>query len=461
MGSLFSTLYAVSLHAAMLFRGESENITHRWQVCYGHDAYAAFVIVKCVCMCVCVCVAYVFVFVCLRFCVFEMITASSVLRGSFYQMRGIKCLKVRDLEAWGITERLKWPRDLPGFEPGTFRLPGACNPVGFKLHSPRMTCSSVGNSPGKWEEYCALPLALITVQRLSISLDVSCWQWGCWRWSPVRSGFESSCPTLSWKSKHGTEKRPISCATSSNHDGAPWLRHFPRTLQAGLNKLLSEDKPPLETSADFFQKSKLLDSCRLDFRRVRSHFSLRARNHPVHQHVDWALFVRVPSSGGLLIANGTPLRSHTLSGFSWLLRWTMSWFESLARCMFDNAERKKRCSSVAVLVHVDFFSFLFMIALWPARFVTNEHVQASGQESIVRSSPLIESLKKMKCPDTSGDRYLWTLKHSASTVSEKDERLVAADMDGAPLRLPNSALSEYCQRWQERRERQPTILVEL
>ena len=136
----------------------------------------------------------------------------SVLRGSFYQMRGIKCLKVRDLEAWGITERYKWPRDLPGFEPGTFRLPGVCNPVGFKLHPPRMTCSSVGNSPGKWEEYCALPLALITVQRLSISLDVSCWQWGCWRWSPVRSGFESSCPTLPWKSKHGTEKRPIPCA---------------------------------------------------------------------------------------------------------------------------------------------------------------------------------------------------------------------------------------------------------
>ena len=34
---------------------------------------------------------------------------------------------------------------------------------------------------------------------------------------------------------------------------------------------------------------------------------------------------------------------------------------------------------------------------------------------------------------------------STAAVSEKDERLVAADMDGVPLRLPNSALSEYCQ----------------
>ena len=37
----------------------------------------------------------------------------------FYQMRGTKYLKAR--EAWDITERKKWLRDLPGFEPGTFR----------------------------------------------------------------------------------------------------------------------------------------------------------------------------------------------------------------------------------------------------------------------------------------------------------------------------------------------------
>ena len=47
----------------------------------------------------------------------------------------------------------KWPRDLPGFKGGTLCLPGNCNPVGFKLHSPRtVTCSSLGNSPCKWEE---------------------------------------------------------------------------------------------------------------------------------------------------------------------------------------------------------------------------------------------------------------------------------------------------------------------
>ena len=37
----------------------------------------------------------------------------------------------------------------------------------------------------------------------------------------------------------------------------------------------------------------------------------------------------------------------------------MSLFELLARCMFDNAEREKRCSFMAVLVHVDFFFFPF------------------------------------------------------------------------------------------------------
>ena len=91
-------MHAVSLHAAMLFRGESENIFEHTGDTFATvmmHTHAAFVIVKCVCV-ACVCV---FVFVCMLFCVFEMITASSVLRGSFYQMRGIRCLKVRDLEA--------------------------------------------------------------------------------------------------------------------------------------------------------------------------------------------------------------------------------------------------------------------------------------------------------------------------------------------------------------------------
>ena len=64
------------------------------------DREVCVCVCACVCVCVCVCVACVCVFVfVLRFCVFPMITASSVLRGSFYQMRDIKCLKVRDLEA--------------------------------------------------------------------------------------------------------------------------------------------------------------------------------------------------------------------------------------------------------------------------------------------------------------------------------------------------------------------------
>ena len=79
------------------------------------------------------------------------------------------------------------------------------------------------------------------------------------------------------------------------------IEPFPERVAGRFKKILSEDEPPLETSADLFQKSELLDSYRLDFRRVRSHFSLRGHNHPVHQHVDWALFV--PLSGGLLIAN--------------------------------------------------------------------------------------------------------------------------------------------------------------
>ena len=55
-------MHAVSLRAAMLFRGESENIfehTGNKFATVDHDAYEAFVIVKCVCvccMCVCVCV---------------------------------------------------------------------------------------------------------------------------------------------------------------------------------------------------------------------------------------------------------------------------------------------------------------------------------------------------------------------------------------------------------------------
>ena len=87
----------MSLHAALLFRGESENIFEHTHDKF--DAYAAFVIVKCVCVCVCVACVCMFVFVCMHFCVFEMITTSSVLRRSFYQMRGNKCLQVRDLEA--------------------------------------------------------------------------------------------------------------------------------------------------------------------------------------------------------------------------------------------------------------------------------------------------------------------------------------------------------------------------
>ena len=214
MGSLFSTCMQwvfmqpcySGARVKISLNTPVTSLLRSWCKCSVHDRE----------VCVCVCVLHVCACLCLCACVFACLRWSqrhpSVLRGSFYQMRGIKCLKVRDLEAWGIAELWKWPRDLPGFEAGTVRLPGDCNPVGFKLHSPRMTCSSVINSPGKWEEYCALPLALITVQHLSISLDVSCWQWGCWRSSPVRSGYERSCPTLPWKSKHGTEKRPISCA---------------------------------------------------------------------------------------------------------------------------------------------------------------------------------------------------------------------------------------------------------
>ena len=135
------------------------------------------------------------------------------------------------------------------------------------------------------------------------------------------------------------------------------LDYFPRTLQAGLNKLLSEDKPPLETSADLFQKSELLDSYRLDFRRVRSHFSLRARNHPVHQHVDWALFV--PSSGGLLIANSFEI-THSFGFF--LDCWDEQCLDLSCNCWPEACSTTPREKSAVrpwqyLLMLISFFSF--------------------------------------------------------------------------------------------------------
>ena len=97
----------------------------------------------------------------------------------------------------------------------------------------------------------------------------------------------------------------------------------------------------------------------------------------------------------------------------------MSWFELLARCMFDNAERKKRCSSVSVLVHVDFFFFLFTIALWPARFVTNVQCTSSWTRVYCSKLSADREPEKMKCTDTSGDRYLWTLKKTAPVLSRR------------------------------------------
>ena len=61
----------------MLFRGNSENIfehtcdklaTVMMHIC------SVFDLEVCVCVCVCVTCVHVFVFVCMRFCVFEMIT---------------------------------------------------------------------------------------------------------------------------------------------------------------------------------------------------------------------------------------------------------------------------------------------------------------------------------------------------------------------------------------------------
>ena len=142
-------------------------------------------------------------------------------------------------------------------------------------------------------------------------------------------------------------RRNVRYLVQTISNGAPWLSHFPRTLQAGINKLLSEDKPPLETSADLFQKSELLYSYRLDFRRVRSHFSLHARNHPVHQHVDWALLV--PSSGGLLIANSFEI---TRSFGFFLDCWDEQCLDLSCwpdACSTTRRDWEKRCSSVAVL----------------------------------------------------------------------------------------------------------------
>ena len=42
----------------------------------------------------------------------------------------------KEREEWEITERKKWPRDLPGFEPGTFRLPGECSFDWATSHGP-------------------------------------------------------------------------------------------------------------------------------------------------------------------------------------------------------------------------------------------------------------------------------------------------------------------------------------
>ena len=44
--------------------------------------------------------------------------------------------KNKEREEWEITERKKWPRDLPGFEPGTFRLPGECSSDWATSHGP-------------------------------------------------------------------------------------------------------------------------------------------------------------------------------------------------------------------------------------------------------------------------------------------------------------------------------------
>ena len=49
-------------------------------------------------------------------------------------MRDTKYLKIR--EVGGITERKRWPTDLPGFEPGTFRLLGESSSNWATSHGP-------------------------------------------------------------------------------------------------------------------------------------------------------------------------------------------------------------------------------------------------------------------------------------------------------------------------------------
>ena len=42
----------------------------------------------------------------------------------------------KEREEWETTERKKWPRDLPEFKPGTFRLPGECSSDWATSHGP-------------------------------------------------------------------------------------------------------------------------------------------------------------------------------------------------------------------------------------------------------------------------------------------------------------------------------------
>ena len=181
-------------------------------------------------------------------------------------------------------------------------------------------------------------------------------------------------------------RRNVQYLVQTISNGALWLSHSPRTLQAGLNKLLLEDKPPQETSADLFQKSELLDSYRLDFRRVRSHFSLRARNHPDHQHVDWALFVPRRQVACSLRA---PLRSHTraLSGFFLTAEMNnvLIWVAGPMHVR-QHREEKSAVRPWQYLFMLISSFFLFTIALWPARFVTGE--RACTSFSVDKSSKL-------------------------------------------------------------------------
>ena len=249
-------------------------------------------------------------------------------------------------------------------------------------------------------------------------------------------------------------RRNVRYLVQTIRNGAPWLSHFPRTLQA-----LSEEKPPLETSAHLFQKSELLDSYRLDFRRVRSHFSLRARNHPVHQHVhlDWALFV--PSSGGLLIANSFGI-THSLGFF--LDCWDEQCLDLSCwpnECSTTPREKIDVRPWQCLFMLISFFSF--SRSRYDQRGSSRTCMYKLLDKSIVRSSPLIESLKKMKCTDTSGDRYHWTLKKQrqyclgerrTSGRGGHGRRATETSQLRALWILPTA---------QERRERQSTILVEL